>query len=97
MSTARRERRQRTLLPGQIVFNEGVSTIDCVIRNLSESGAQLRLPSSIGVPDHFDLLIPRDGRRLSATLAWRDGRSIGVSFDVAERLDADAGQLSEAG
>ena len=33
--------------------------LDCVIRNLSDGGAKLEVPTVRGIPDHFDLLVPR--------------------------------------
>ena len=46
---------ERTFLAGQIFFNFGQSTIDCVVRRMSEDGATLEMQSSIGVPDRFQL------------------------------------------
>ena len=37
----RREPRTRTLKTARIVFNDGGSVIDCVVRNLSSQGALL--------------------------------------------------------
>ena len=49
----RNDQRHRTLKPGLIVFNDGYSTIECMVRNLSEGGAQLKVESLIGIPDTF--------------------------------------------
>ena len=43
----RNEQRHHTLKPGLIVFNNGFSTIECTVRNLSEGGAQLKVESLI--------------------------------------------------
>ncbi|MHA1547839.1 MAG: PilZ domain-containing protein [Alphaproteobacteria bacterium] len=93
----RREDRQHTLLAGRMIFNDGKSTLDCVIRDLSEHGAHLWLPTVVGAPHRFDLLIPHDGRRLPAVVAWHDGRSLGVDFEVAERSDPGPDQVTAAG
>jgi len=39
MAEQRNETRHRTLKPGLIVINDGYSTIECMVRYLSESGA----------------------------------------------------------
>jgi hypothetical protein len=46
--------RLRTLKGGSVLFGVA-SAIDCVIRNMSETGAQLAVESPVGVPDEFTL------------------------------------------
>jgi hypothetical protein len=71
--------RQRTLKKGRIVFNDGRSTIECAVRNLSAGGAKLEVTSSIGVPNDFDLLMA-DGSTKRCRVAWRKLTEIGVSY-----------------
>ncbi|WP_093570205.1 PilZ domain-containing protein [Methylobacterium sp. 174MFSha1.1] len=80
MSELRRETRLRTFLKGRIVFNNGNSTMDCLIRDLSASGARLMLSQTATLPDGFDLIIPAKDRTHRATLRWRKADSIGVTF-----------------
>ena len=77
--------RHRTLKGGRIVFNDGRSTIDCTVRNLSEAGAKLDVSSVVGVPERFDLAIGEEMRR--CRIAWRTSAQIGVEF-----LDGDGGE-----
>ena len=72
-------RRQRTLKGARIVLNDGYSTIDCMVRNLSESGARLRIASILGIPDTFELRFD-DGRKFACRTAWRTADEIGVEF-----------------
>jgi zona occludens toxin (predicted ATPase) len=76
---SRNEQRHRTLKPGLIVFNNGFSTIECMVRNLSESGAQLKVESLIGIPDEFQLKL-KDAGIARAQIAWKRGKTIGVKF-----------------
>jgi hypothetical protein len=76
----RREARTRTLKKARIVFNEGRSVIDCIVRNLSPNGALLVLPSVVGVPETFDLLIESDGSSHRACTRWKGNGKIGVEF-----------------
>ena len=79
----RREPRTRTLKTAHIVFNDGGSVIDCVVRNLSSQGALLLLPSLLGVPETFELLIDSDGSLRAAHTIWKGHGKIGVAFGKA--------------
>ena len=70
---------KRTLLSGKLVSNFGHSTIDCVIRSLSDVGACLQVQSTHGVPERFELVI--QGReRKPCKVSWQSEDRIGVSF-----------------
>jgi hypothetical protein len=70
--------RRRVLKAGMIVSPGGVFI--CTIRNLSAQGAALDLPSLLGIPHDFTLLIPTEGSRFFCQRVWRNGRRIGVAF-----------------
>lgn len=80
MSELRRETRLRTFLKGRIIFNNGNSSMDCLVRDLSASGARLMLSQTATLPAGFDLVIPAKDRTHKATLRWRKDDSIGVTF-----------------
>ena len=69
---------QRTYKSGSISFNGG--GIDCVIRNLSTTGACLDVESQVGIPENFTLVIKPDNLRHPCQVAWRKARQIGVRF-----------------
>ena len=71
--------RRRTLKGGRIVINNGRSTFDCTMRNFSQSGARLTLPSILGIPESFELVLD-DGQRFDCTVVWRTATDIGVKF-----------------
>ena len=71
--------RHRTLKGGKIVINDGFSTFACTVRNLSETGALLKVPSVVGIPDSFQLH-REDGTKYNCTVARRTGTELGVSF-----------------
>lgn len=71
--------RQRVLKGGRIVINDGFSTFQCTIRNLSDTGAKLKVASVVGIPEQFQLIMD-DGRKFGCTVAWRTAEEIGVSF-----------------
>jgi hypothetical protein len=72
--------RRRTLLGGRIAFNHCYSTLDCVVRNMSQNGAMLVFEDSITVPNEFDLMIPQKGESRRARIVWRQENETGVAF-----------------
>ena len=90
MAEQRNEQRHRILRGGLIVFNDGRSTIECMVRNLSESGAQLKVESLLAIPDNFVLKL-KDGGTAKATVAWKRGKTIGIRFDEPVPEDEKAG------
>jgi hypothetical protein len=80
MVDRRAQPRHRTLKAGKIVFNHRFSVVDCTIRNLSVGGACLLVPSTIGIPDDFDLLIEPEKATRPCRVAWKNETRIGVTF-----------------
>ena len=75
--------RQRTFLGAQIVMKEGTATLDCMVRNLSASGALVKVEAALTVPDQFTLAIPGKGDFL-AEVKWRKISELGVAFKLAD-------------
>jgi len=70
--------RHRVLKSGSIEFHGGV--IDCLVRNISETGAALEVASPLGIPETFNLVIPGDHSSRACKVAWRKDKRIGVAF-----------------
>lgn len=81
MSEHRREARQRVFLKGRIVFNNGSSSFDCLVRDMSSAGARLVMSDATTLPEAFDLYIPQKDRTYRAILRWRREDGIGVTFE----------------
>jgi hypothetical protein len=90
MSEHRRETRQRVFLKGRIVFNNGSSSFDCLVRDMSSSGARLVMSDATTLPEAFDLYIPQKDRTYRAILRWRREDGIGVTFEEPARAPAAA-------
>jgi len=84
----RRAPRQRTLLGGKLVHSNGLLSMNCVLRNLSETGARLSLPPDTATPDTFDLIDLKHGEAFACRVVWRQYPVIGVAFDARDKLDA---------
>lgn len=90
-SEHRNEVRQRVFLKGRVIFNNGASTMDCLVRDLSSTGARLAISESMSLPEVFELYIPQKDRSFRATLRWRREDGIGVTFaDEAPKPAASA-------
>jgi PilZ domain len=72
--------RHRVLKGGTLHFNKGYSSLECVVRDLSETGARIQMGETFGVPSRFTMSISGEDERIEASLRWRNSRSIGLSF-----------------
>jgi hypothetical protein len=81
MDEKRRSQRQRVLKSGKIAYGGGSIVVDCTIRNLSDSGARLQVPTSVAIPDRFEFTETATGKRCTATVMWRKGDMIGIRFE----------------
>jgi PilZ domain len=70
--------RHRVLKSGSIEFNGG--TIDCVVRNVSDTGAALEVASPLGIPQAFNLVISGNREPYRCEVKWRTDSRIGVAF-----------------
>ncbi len=80
----RASERHRTLMAGRIYFQSGRSSLDCQVRNISLTGACLKGPGVIDLPDHFRLEIPSRDRIYDCESRWRLKDTMGVHFKVPE-------------
>lgn len=72
--------RRRVLKEGKIVFSNGNFVIDCIIDNLSESGAHLRLQGRPYVPSDFYLVEVSRSVVHKAVIARRTDKGLGIRF-----------------
>jgi hypothetical protein len=79
----RRAPRRKMWKSGRIFWPNGDSS-DCIVRNLSESGAQLERLGP--VPNRFDLVVDGQGWRAPCSVVWRDENRVGVIFDEQLRF-----------
>ena len=80
MSDQRKSVRGRSYLGGTMMFNHGYSTMDCLVLNLSRSGAKLTFTNTVTVPGEFDLTIEQKGGSRKARMIWRRQDEVGVKF-----------------
>ena len=73
-----KEPRDQVLEPGVIEFYG--STVLCLVRKLSETGAALDMVRPCVVPDRFTLAFPLEGISRSCRLVWRREAEMAVAF-----------------
>jgi hypothetical protein len=72
--------RRQVLLTGIIASLAGDSSLDCTIRDLSETGARVVAAKGAQVPSHFYLINIRDRVAYEARLVRSEGPEAGVLF-----------------
>jgi len=72
--------RKQVLLTGIIASPGGDSSVDCTIRDLSETGAKIVAAKGAQLPSHFYLINVRDRVAYEAQLVRSDALAAGVVF-----------------
>lgn len=75
----RQARRWKVFKEGQLVL-PGRQSIPCVIRDISESGARLQVPSNTVLPETFVLFIKADEVMMPARRIWITLDQVGIRF-----------------
>jgi len=84
MTDKRTSPRLRSFLKGRVLFNGGQNSLDCLIRDMSTTGARLELSASVTLPDRFDLYLPHRDETCKVHIQWRRDTQIGVAFDQVQ-------------
>lgn len=72
--------RRRMLKGGVISYKGSYAGLRCTVRDLSYTGARVRIGDVIHVPDQFELIIEIDGLYAKSEVVWRKGHDLGVRF-----------------
>jgi hypothetical protein len=83
MGERRQSERQRSFLRGCVYFNKRRNAFDCLIRDISTTGARIIFSDTVSVPDVVDLYIPQKEQTVRAHVQWRRGDEIGLAFSDA--------------
>jgi hypothetical protein len=71
--------RKPVLMSAAIAF--AGTSVDCLVRNISISGAALDVSNRHDIPERFDLIFKTDGTQIPCQIVWRRDEQIGVKFD----------------
>jgi hypothetical protein len=85
MIERRKAQRSRTYFKGQISFNNRYSTLDCLVRNMSEAGARIVFADTVPIPGEFDVMIREKSESKRASMVWRNETEAGIAFFSPQR------------
>jgi hypothetical protein len=77
---SRGEARQKVLRRGKITWQSGNFEIECQVRDLSTTGAKLRMAGDVTTPSCFTITIYPEKITKMAQVCWRDELTLGVQF-----------------
>ena len=95
MLDRRQSPRDRVIFGAVATVNEPVSTMDCVVRNISDRGACIEFDQAARLPDQINLAIARKGRSYLASLIWRHANKVGLAFRSMSAPGAPVSDLDE--
>jgi hypothetical protein len=75
----RREKRERTLRHGKIIYSGSSCMMDCLVLDLTEGGARIKPADIMICPEEFVLKIQYSPLR-NCEVVWRKNTELGVRF-----------------
>ncbi|MDN3718640.1 PilZ domain-containing protein [Roseibium salinum] len=93
---AQRARRARVFKKGKMVFQDGLRSIPCLVRNISDGGALLEFEQAYMLPKEFDLHIDLEDYEVTCERRWEDGLRCGVAFVGEKAPDRQRARASAA-
>jgi hypothetical protein len=72
--------RQRALLSGKLANHDGSITVECTIKDISDSGARILLPRGRYIPSHVFLVHSRSPLVIEAEISWTKPPQYGLKF-----------------
>jgi len=80
-ATKKREARKSLRQPGWITLEGGFAARQCVVQNMSSTGAKITIDDPNMLPAKLRLAFTRDARTgRPCEVVWRRGKSVGVKF-----------------
>lgn len=80
MKDYRQNHRNRVLLRGRIVAEPDGDVVDCVINDLSDTGARISTQSALQLSGEFDFLIAKHQKIYRAKIVWQRANQLGLTF-----------------
>ncbi len=96
MLDRRESARDKVIYGGVAEIGERGVTRDCVVRNISEKGANLEFSNVIKLPkERISLTIARKGRSFLARVIWWRNNFVGVAFSSDTSSELPVSDLEE--
>jgi hypothetical protein len=87
MAERRSVARKKSFLQGRIYYNNQKSSVDCLVRDISERGAKVVFSDSVTIPASVELYLPGKDEVHRVRLQWRKGDEMGVDFGQTDNAD----------
>lgn len=80
--------RNRVLNGGKLIVSDGQGLIDCVVRDMSDTGARVRLSNPTLLPMKLELLIVKSNMVYPAEVRWNRNTEAGLQFTGPGKVTA---------
>jgi hypothetical protein len=96
MLDRRQNVREKVIYGGVAEVGERGATKDCVVRNISDTGARIEFDNVVKLPkEQMSLTIARKGRSFLAKIIWWRDNFVGVAFSSEQPYDLPVSDLEE--
>lgn len=65
----------------RLIYNNGFSTSDAILRSLSDTGAKIETSDSVNLPDRFTMVSANGEINVKCRRIWRNHAYIGIEFE----------------
>jgi PilZ domain len=80
MTEKRHASRHKSFLRGFMYIGKSPFPVECLVSDISNTGARLKYSGQILTSDIINLHIPNKGQILRAKVQWRKADEVGISF-----------------
>ena len=96
MLDRRQSARDKVIYGGVAEVGESGATSECVVRNISETGAHLEFSNVVKLPkEQMSLTIARKGRSFLAKIVWWRDNFVGVAFSSDRPYELPVSDIEE--
>jgi hypothetical protein len=96
MLDRRQNAREKVIYGGVAEVGERGATKDCVVRNISDTGARIEFDNAVKLPkEQMSLTIARKGRSFLAKVIWWRDNFVGVAFSSEQPYELPVSDLEE--
>jgi hypothetical protein len=96
MQDRRQSARDKVIYGGVAEIGENGATRDCVVRNISETGASVEFNNVVNLPkEQMSLTIARRGRSFLAKIVWWRDNFVGLAFSSERPYELPVSDLEQ--
>ena len=84
MTEKRKETRRKVFMRGIAYFGQNTPSIECLVRDISDAGARLKLPNRVSRSGTVNIATPINGKNYKGTVQWQHEDEVGIAFTTAD-------------